>query len=151
MVCFLSGLCQRNQDDSTVLLASHTLNISLFHKIVDCNRQCSHCYVQNFSHSGHIFLLPDTHGIYNVHIINRNILIFRCDQRPFFQVQNLIKQIDQHIIDCLIMIHPVTSLFPINAAFIIHYIIFSHKFVFAAFPVIPAYPDAESETILKHF
>ena len=128
-------LCERDQYYPAVLLTAHTLDISLLYQVIHCNGQGAHSHIQRPGYCGHIFLLPDPHCIHNVHIIYRNIFILRRNQRPLFQIQNLIKQIYKHIIDRLIMVHPVLPLSHISycvrsqqpLSLIIHYITLPYK------------------------
>jgi len=104
-ISFFSFFWKRNQDNSPVLFTSGSFYIAFFHKMVDCNRQCSHRNRHCFGHCRHILGFLYTDCFHNMHIIYWYIFIFWCDQCSFFNIKNIFKQSHQNIIHCFIWIH----------------------------------------------
>ena len=96
--CPFPLLRERNQHHTPVFFTSRPLYISLFDKMVDCNRQspCRNRY--RFRNRRHVFRLLYADCFHNMHVIYRYIFIFGCDQCPLFNIQNIFKQFYQHTV-----------------------------------------------------
>jgi len=95
------------QNNTPVLLAAHPIHISLLHQSVDRNGKGAGGHRQCLCHRCHVLGFPHINGLYDMHVINTQILIFTCFQRLFFDGSNIAEKPDQYLIQGGCDIHSV--------------------------------------------
>ena len=98
MIGFFSLLRKGNKNNPPVFFTSAPIDIAFFYQMIYSYCQGSYRNGEILCYCGHAPWIPDPHSLYYMHIIYRNILIFRSDQSPLLNVHNFIKQIYQNII-----------------------------------------------------
>ena len=98
-------LCQGNQNHPPVFFTAHSGNVSFFYQTIHGYGKRPHCHFLDLRYGGHALCSMLSYRCNDMHVIVGNIFKFLCNNRFFFNIHNVIKQLYQDSIQCFICFH----------------------------------------------